>query len=162
MSLDFPPMVGISRRVWSYGYRDHGPLEGPKIDIAENMGGTVTSVEPRFGEHLWTVKWDNGQVSKHYATSLNCIGRFNHVSEYDAAVQAVRVLGPVEVTIGPQGGFRGAKLRLEYDGAAGDIELYKWDRKLWFDCLEGKARQAGVEITTVHLPPKRRKKGGTP
>ena len=159
MPLDFPPQIQIGSRVWTTrGYSDHGPLEGPKIDIAGNMAGTISSAETPYGEfgsRLYTVNWDNGQVSKHYATGLFCIGRFDKLSEF---IGAIRVLGPVELTVGPQGGFRHTKLRLEYDGAAEDIEVS--DRNLWFGHIEDIAKKAGVEITTVKLPPKRRKKGG--
>jgi hypothetical protein len=44
-------------------------MEGPKIDIAPNMGGTITGTEKPYltmDQLLYTVRWDNGQVSKHY------------------------------------------------------------------------------------------------
>ena len=157
MESGFPPPLQIGSRVWTCGgYRDHGRLEGPKIDVAANMGGTVAAAGSPYGtisNLLYTIKWDNGQVSKHYSTGLFCIGRFDTLSEFVAAIQ---VLGPVELTIGPQGGFRHVKLKLDYDGTPQDVQLF--DRGLWFGHIEAIAKNSGVEISTIQLPPKPRKK----
>lgn len=160
MSSSFPPRVEIGRRVWSEGYWNHGPTDGPKINIDGNMGGTIRSNEPTYGGRgptLYTIAWDNGQVSKHYSDKLLCIGRFENLTEFLAAI---RVLGPVELTVGPQDGFRQAQLRMEYDGVADDVRVE--DRKVWVDYLEEIAKQAGVEITTIKLPMQRREKRREP
>lgn len=66
MHPQFPPQLEVGGRVWTTdGYTDHGPLEGPKIDITPNMGGTITAIERPYmtiDVLLYVVKWDNGQV----------------------------------------------------------------------------------------------------
>lgn len=159
MPANFPPLLKIGNRVWTtHGYSDHGPLYGPKVDIAANIGGTIVDIERPYrdiGNNLYTINWDNGQKSKHYASGLFCIGRFNTLSEF---VSAIRVLGPVELTVGPQGGFRHARLRLEYDGIAEDTELS--DQGYWFGHIETIAKRSGMQIATIQLPPKERKSRG--
>jgi hypothetical protein len=159
MDTQFPPPLTVGNRVWTTrGYLDHGPIDGPKSDIAPNMGGTITERGNvrGTGSPLYTVHWDNGQLSKHYSNGLFCIGRFQSRSEFE---DAISVGGPVELTLGPQGGFRHAKLILEYDGNSLDVEVY--DRRLWFGCLEHIAETTGAIVNTVHLPPKTRKTRST-
>lgn len=157
MERQFPPPLKIGTRVWTTGgYHDHGPIEGPKTNIAPNMGGTITATESPYYTIdllLYTVCWDNGQISKHYASGLFCIGRFQTRTEFEAAIN---VSGPVELTLGPQGGFRHARVRLEYDGHPQEVEIH--DRGLWIDCLERLARKNAVEIHTITLPARSRRK----
>ena len=109
-----PPQLDVGSRVWTTrGYRDHGPSDGPKIDIAPNMGGTITGTECPYSTMdslLYTADWDNGQTSKHYSKGLFCIGHFQSRSEFEAAIN---LAGTVELTLGPQCGFRHAKITLE-------------------------------------------------
>jgi hypothetical protein len=110
----FPPLLDVGSRVWTgRGYTDHGPLERPRVSIEPQTGGTVTAIERPYStieSLLYTVQWDNGQISKHYSNGLFCIGRFHSLLEFEAAI---RFTGPVELTVGPQGGFRHAKLCVE-------------------------------------------------
>lgn len=160
MEIRFPPLLTVGSRVWTtFGYSDHGPLDGPKFDIAPNMGGTIAGTERSYhtiDNLLYTVHWDNGQVSKHYANGLSCIGRFSTLCEFE---NAVNVTGPIKLTVGPQGGFRHVRLMLDYDGQSQDVEIY--DRRLWFDCLEPLAKKHGATINTTKLPPKIRGKPST-
>ena len=123
------------------------------------MGGTITETERPYytsDSLLYTVDWDNGQTSKHYSNGLFCIGRFQSRSEFEAAIN---VIGPVELTLGPQGGFRHAEIILEYDGDYQEAEID--DRSLWIDLLEPLAQKPGVIINTIKLSPKNRKKRST-
>jgi len=160
MQTTFPPPLSVGSRVWTgNGYRDHGPLDGPKIDIAPNTGGAIIRTERPYytiDTVLYTVQWDNGQVSKHYSNGLFCIGRYQTRSEFEAAIN---VTGPAELTLGPQGGFRHVKIALEYDGHPQDVEIY--DRGLWFGCLEALAKNHGAAINIIGLPAKTRKKRST-
>lgn len=157
MQTQFPPPLRVGNRVWTtHGYSAHGPLEGPKIDIAPNMGGTITGTERPYStmdQLLYTVHWDNGQISKHYSNDLFCIGRLQTRTEFE---DAIHVTGPIEVTVGPLGGFLHVKIALVYDGHAQDVEIY--DRGLWLDCLEPLAKKHGATINTIKLPPKARTK----
>jgi len=98
---------------------------------------------------LYTVRWDNGQVSKHYATGLFCIGRFQSLSEFK---QAISVEGPVELVLGPQRGFRAVKMRLEYDGELHEVELDQGDRSVWVNILDPMVREVGLPIEETILP----------
>jgi hypothetical protein len=157
LECEFPPPLEIGSRVWTVGgYHDHGPLEGPKINITPNMGGTITATESPYytmDSLLYAVHWDNGQISKHYTKGLFCIGRFQTRTEFEAAIN---INGTVELTLGPQGGYRHARVCLRYDGHPQEVEID--DRVLWIDCLERLARKNGVQIHTIILPPKSRKK----
>lgn len=160
----FPPPLVVDARVWTtYGYADHGPKEGPKVDIAPNMGGTITRTEQPYAtmdQLLYSVLWDNGQTSKHYWAGLFCIGRFKTPSEFEAAIHFT---GAIELTLGPKGGFRYVNFSLDYDGQPEDTETY--NRGLWLDYLQPLAEKQGVTIHTISLPPmtqpKKKKKRAT-
>lgn len=160
METQFPPPLTLDNRVWTaHGYSDHGPVDGPKIDIASNMGGTITGAERPYNTMdslLYAVHWDNGQISKHYSNGLFCIGRFQTRSEFEAAIYFA---GPIELTLGPQGGFRHVSFALDYDGQPQDVEIY--DRGLWFDCLEPLAKKLSATINTITLPRKKRNERST-
>lgn len=155
MDKNFPPSLVVGNRVWSNkGYKDHGPVTGPKINIASGTGGTITETEvPHLGSDslLYTINWDNGQRSKHYENGLFCIGKFATRTEFE---QAIVLVGPVKFTKGPQGGFRQIQFTVEYDGQISEVEIY--DRSLWFNCLEALAQKQEAKINIVMLSPKRR------
>lgn len=46
---------------------------------------------------LYAVRWDIGQTSKHYANDLFCIGRFETLEEFNAAIIPHE---PVQLTLG--------------------------------------------------------------
>jgi len=158
-SQTFPPALIVGGRVWTTnGYHDHGPHEGPKVEIAPNQGGTITATQrPYFtmDNLLYTVQWDNGQLSKHYYRELFCIGRFQTRAEFE---QAIRPTGAVELTVSSAGGFRHVRFELEYDGNRQTVELY--DRDLWFECVKALAEKTGCTISTTRLPGKKRSKQG--
>lgn len=151
MERVFPPPPTVGNRVWTTaGYQDHGPVGGSKTSIAPNMGGTIIATEsPYYSSDslLYTVRWDNHQISKHYANGLFCIARCQTQTEFEAAV---KLCGPVELTLGPQGGFRHAKVRIEYDGHPQEVEIR--DRGLWTSCVERLARENSIQIHTIALP----------
>lgn len=157
--LGFPPRLSVGSRVWSGdGYREHGPMEGPKVNIAVQIGGTVTAVTGSYmtmDNLLYAVRWDDGTTSKHYANGLTCIGRFQSLTEFDAAIQ---IEGPIEVTVGPQGGFREAKFTLIYDGRRGAVRLGQGDRDVWNRCVLPKVREQNLPIVETRLPGKKRAK----
>ena len=159
MNSIFPPVLAAGARVWTTkGYRDHGPIEGPKVDIAGSQGGTVqATTKPSYmmDQSLYTVRWDNGQTSKHYASGLFCIGRFGTFEEF---VVAIVPHEPIEVTLGPQGGFRAARFSLTYDGHTQIVSLLPDDRQLWFEVVEPIVKARGMKITEMRLTPTRAKK----
>ena len=146
----FPPRPAPGCRVWSgSGYRDHGPMEGPKIDIPPKLGGVVVAaVQPYLTMDflLYTVRWDNGQFSKHYFKELQCIGRFAEPAEFDSSIDLLAA----KVTVGPYGGFRGAEVRVRYDGVEQESRLSKDEEPLWRK-LERMAAPLGIEIEVVRL-----------
>jgi hypothetical protein len=96
------------------------------------------------------VRWDDGQVSKHYSGKLFCIGRFQSRAEFE---QAIKPAGVAELTVGPAGGFRHARLELEYDGKYQTVELY--DGAFWQECVEPVVKQSGCTISITRLPSKK-------
>lgn len=150
----FPPPLIIGSRVWTEsGYKAHGPREGPKVDIPEHLGGTIVSTEQPYytmDQLLYSVRWDSGQLSKHYAKELFGIGRFMTRTEFEAAIKP---LGPVELILGPQGGIRQARLTVEYDGCH---QLCEIDRALWLACIERIVKNAGLEVVSNKLSPRLR------
>ncbi len=154
-SPTFPPRPIVGNRVWTVrGYANHGPVDGPKVDIAPNQGGTITDTQKPYYtmDHLlYTVRWDNGQVSKHYYRELFCIGRFQNRTEFE---QAIKPAGAVEVTVGPAGGFRHVRFEVEYDGKHQAIELD--DRGFWLECVEAIVKKTGCTISTTKLPGKKK------
>lgn len=161
LSPTFPPRLIVGIRVWTTrGYRNHGPEYGPKVDIAPNQGGTITASQENsytrfFDDFLHTVRWDNGQESKHYSRELFCIGGFQSRTEFEEAIKPV---GVVELTVGPAGGFRRVRLELEYDGHQATVELC--DRVFWEECLESIVKKSGNTISITRLPSKRKIKAG--
>ncbi len=157
----FPPRLIVGNRVWTTtGFCNHGPESGPKVDIAPNQGGTITASQENsytrvLGDFLHTVRWDNGQESKHYSRELFCIGRFQCRTEFD---QAIKPVGVVELTVGPAGGFRHVRLELEYDGNQQTVELR--DPVFWEKCLESIVKKSGRTISITRLPSKREIKAG--
>ncbi len=153
----FPPLLIVGNRVWTDdGYPNHGPMEGPKVDIAPNQGGTITEIGHgghfTTGSTLYSVRWDNGQTSKHYRIELLCIGRFQTRAEFEATI---KLKGPVELTLGPGGGFRNACFELEYDGQLQKAILE--DERMWRECVEPVVRRSRRKIKTTKLPLTRRK-----
>src|ERR1700733_13021766 len=146
----FPPALSVGERVWTeHGYLNHGPLEGPKVDIAPNQGGAISAIEKPYytmDQLLYPVRWDNGQASKHYYKELFWIGRFQTREEFEIAVKPT---GAVELTVGPAGGFRRARFELEYDGQSQTVDVL--DRSLWLEFIEPLVTKAGLEISTTKL-----------
>jgi hypothetical protein len=119
--------------------------------------GIIAATEKPYStmDHLlYTVRWDNGQVSKHYFKELLCIGRFQTRDEFEAAI---KFEGEIQLTVGPQGGFREALMRVEYDGVRQEARLTKEDRELWDEFFEPLAKRQKVEIQRIKLPPAKRK-----
>jgi hypothetical protein len=147
----FPPTLAAGSRVWTeHGFQGLGPREGPKVDIAANQGGTIAHTEKpdhTRDQLLYVVRWDNGQVSKHYDKDLFCIGHFQCRAEFEAAIKPT---GDVRLTVGPAGGFRNAEFELEYDGHAQTAEVD--DRWLWFECIEPIVKKLGLKISPNRLP----------
>lgn len=157
METSFPPRPIPGGRVWSgFGYQDHGPMEGPKVNIDPRMGGVISGAVQPYSTMdflLYTVRWDNGQVSKHYFKGLFCIGRFSDPGEFESAIDLLEA----KLIVGPYGGFRGAEIKLRYDGVYQEAELYKSDEYLWRGILEKIAERRGIEVETVKLPVAKRK-----
>jgi len=158
MAAQFPPPLVVGARVWTqHGYPDHGPLEGPKVSVSPRQGGVVTAAEQPYQTMdflLYTVRWDNGQVSKHYYKELFCIGRFQNRKDFEAAI---RFIGEIHVTQGPQGGFRHAEMQVEYDGTLVSGRFDQEDRSTWLDFFEPLAKRQKIPIRITKLPSARRR-----
>ena len=159
ISSKFPPALIVSARVWTAsGYHDHGPPDGPKVNIPASIGGVIESFSKPYYtmDHLlYAIRWDNGQTSKHYEKDLFCIGRFKTFEEYRAAIMPHE---PVNLTLGPQGGFREASFAVTYDGQTQEAHLLQGDRQLWINCIEPIIREQNMKIVEIRLPSARKRK----
>jgi hypothetical protein len=148
----FPPPLVKGNRVWTTnGYRDHGPLKGPNVDIPPAMGGVIVNSRidlPSSDHLLFTIRWDNDQSSIHYTKQLFCIGRFASIVEFEAAIE----LECVTLSVGPNGGFRKAEIRLRYDGCDQLSNLSESNISYWVCFLDRIADRQGVKISTIALP----------
>lgn len=76
----FPPTLIVGNRVWTVaGYHDHGPIEGPKVDIAPNQGGTIAAIQKPYYtiDHLlYTVLWITGSCQSTTTKSCSVLGGF--------------------------------------------------------------------------------------
>jgi hypothetical protein len=70
---------------------------------------------------------------------------------------AIQFEGEIHVTLGPQGGFRGAEMKVCYDGTSMDGRHYQEDRDLWLEFLEPLAKRQRAEVQTTELPSARRR-----
>ena len=100
---------------------------------------------------LYVVRWDNGQISRHYERELLPIGRFPTRLEFEAAIKAK---GTVELTVGPGGGFKHVDLDFEYDGQSQSATIT--DERLWRECVAPIVTKLGLRISTTKLPMKKR------
>lgn len=136
------PQVGS--RVWTIlGYLQHGPMEGPRVDVPPNTGGVITSQESRFGSPLFRVQWDSGHKTAHYEKGLYCIGKFPNLQ---AMAAAIRELGKgAHAHLGPGGGLREFKMEIAGDPAI-PISLAAEQSSFWRNVLEPLLQEAGIEV----------------
>lgn len=150
------PRVGS--RVWTVaGYSDHGPMEGPRVDVPPNTGGVITSQEMRFGSALFFVTWDSGQRCAHYENRLHCIGPFRTLSDF---ASVVRESGrAARAHFGPGGGLRRFSMEIVGDSPL-SIDLSSEQSSFWREVLEPILEQAGIEVerTREKMAPRPRPK----
>ena len=115
-------------RVWTIrGYHQHGQLEGPKVDVPSNIGGTITWVEQRMC-YLYVVKWDTGQITKHYSSELFPIGLFQNIKDLEIALKSGK---NEEIIYTPSGSFKGFSISIsykenEYLFVVNKVNIYGW------------------------------------
>lgn len=147
----------VGSRVWTAsGYQDHGPLDGPKVTIPANVGGSVIATEKPYytiDQLLYVVRWDTGQTSKHYFKQLFCIGHFTDLKVFEEAV--ITASGTAELVLGPQGGFRemGAELVLA-DGSSVRLGLFEGQGRFWEEILQPMFRKSAIELKVTRLQAK--------
>jgi hypothetical protein len=67
--------------------------------------------------------------------------------------RAIKPTGVAELTVGPAGGFRHARLELKYDGTHQTVELY--NGAFWQECVQPIVKQSGCTILITRLPSKK-------
>lgn len=158
MEARFPPMLEIGSRVWlDRSYARHQEPGPPNTAMALLRGGKVIDTEKPFvtmDQLLYAVKWDDGQISKHYAGELFCTGTFGTYAEFEAAIE---LEGEITLTHGPRGGFREALIPMKFDGSSQKVRLT--DRYLWVNCLEPMAARDNIPVTTVVVQARGRVRG---
>lgn len=147
----------VGNRVWSMGgYPDHGPMEGPKVSIPADTGGSIVDTErpyPTMDQLLYVVRWDTGQTSKHYFKQLCGIGQYATFADFRRAIETAR--GKAEVVLGPQGGFRQANADLMLaDGSAARLEFYEGQGRIW-DYVKPLLVKSAVAVAETRLKAKK-------
>lgn len=91
----------VGKRVWSWGYRDHGH---DKVTVPPQTGGVITGHSSLCGNSLYSVRWDSGQTSTYYARELTSIGNCQTYTDFEGMIlkEALRA----EKVLGPSGGLR--------------------------------------------------------
>ena len=157
-----PPLTnpGIGKRVWTiHGLHDHGPLEGPKINVPPGTGGTIAATSKPYmtmDRLLFEVQWDTGQRSKHYRGDLLCIGSFQTLAEFEKAVATNG--HDAALLLGPQGGFREFSMEIGTGAEKLFLRIDQEQRNLWRDLVEPLVRRLKIEIVERRLPSTRRKR----
>ena len=143
----------VRKRVWTVsGFPQHGQYDGPKTDVPANTGGTIIREEQPYqtmDSLLYVVRWDSGEITKHYDSELFCIGQFQTLSDLEAALPFSEV---GELLVGPGGRFRGFTLQVSKDSF---ITLAQHQRRAWLD-LEPILKRRGIRIHTTRIPMKKR------
>lgn len=145
----------IGARVWAIdGLHEHGPAGGPKVDVPPDTGGIITHAEqpyPTIDMLLYVVKWDSGQVTKHYFKELVVLGPFTTFDEFrDAVLHG----SSAHLVIGPQGGFREFSMTVEKNGAPLQVRFVREQRDCWEYVLRPIIEAAGISIETERLEAK--------
>jgi hypothetical protein len=128
--------IDKGKRVWSKGYPNHGPLDGAKIDIATNIGGTIVAFSRPYSTmdfQLYEVKWDSGQTSKHYYKELQPIGTCKNWDDYEEILSTGE---NAKVIFGPRGGFKKFEMIIKYDGIKHLISLDSEQSSHWQEILD--------------------------
>lgn len=146
----------VNARVWTvHGLHQHGPMEGPKTDVPADTGGRIIGTEKPYytmDQLLYVVRWDTGETTKHYFKELFVIGPFEDFATFSRALVSAT---EVSVTLGPQGGFRGAEFSVS--SADGSVLLrYEQEQRSHWEIVRPILEQVGVEIRETRLAPKRR------
>jgi hypothetical protein len=153
--ITFPHVGG---RVWTIpGLQNHGPLEGPKVSVPANTGGTITGIEkphyaPTIGEDLYVIEWDTEQKTKHYFSGFGdvlCIGPFETLADFELAL---RTASTGELTRGPQGGFREFRATLHAPVGELLVVAVKEQNRIW-QYLEPLVQKAGIQLTETRIKP---------
>lgn len=153
--INFPR---VGSRVWTIpGLQNHGPKEGPFVNVSPNTGGKIVRIEkpwyaPTIGDDLYVVQWDAGLTTKHYFGEFGdvlCIGPFDTLADFELAL---RTATAGEVTIGPKGGFR--EFRAILHTAYGDLMVHavREQARIW-SYLEPLVRKAGLKLNETRLKP---------
>jgi hypothetical protein len=128
--------IDKGKRVWSYGYTNHGPIDGAKINIPGNIGGEIIFFTRPFStmDHfLYEVKWDSGHTSKHYFKDLEPIGWCKDWSEYETVLSTGR---NAKLTLGPLKGFRKFEMIIQFNGKEYFIHLSDGQHYCWQKIME--------------------------
>jgi len=152
----------IGSRVWTgSGYQDHGPLEGPKVTIPANVGGSVIATEKPYStidQLLYVVRWDTGQTSKHYFKQLFCLGHFADLKVFEEAIKTAS--GTAELVLGPQGGFREMRAELVLaDGSSARLGLFEGQSRFWEGILKPMFRKSAIQVKVTKLQAKSPRRG---
>jgi hypothetical protein len=94
---------------------------------------------------LYTVRWQSGQTTKHYFNHLFCIGQFQSLPEFLAAIRSAR---NARIAKGPRGGFREFTAEIPFEGAYLPLRYGKDLGSQYREFIEPVLEEAGITITS--------------
>ena len=134
------------------------PVVGSRICsvTGERYGAVVATEKPytTMDQLLYTIRWDDGEVIKLYESAFMSLGPFQTVSEYQAAIRGSAA--QPKLTLGPQGGFRGFEMTVQWEGATLRAFYGQREVAIYRQFIEPCLRQAGIKPEVIQLEGKRR------
>lgn len=138
------------------GFQNHGPMEGPRVNVRAELHGTVDTITTRFGSTLIHVVWDDTVRSAHYLTeAVLALTPFSEISQVEKCF--AETLQCCLLTVGPQGGFKDFRGTFVYDGKHFEIPTEVINRSLWSDIVEPLLKKHALEYEIARLPSTRKR-----
>jgi hypothetical protein len=148
-----------THRVWTAtAIINHGRMDGPKSNIPKNTGGVIASkeIEPLSQSFLYEIKWDTGQILKHYAQDFICIHPFQNLDEFSRSVSTCGKDATLE--LGPEGGFVSFKITVAHDGDEFQFHIDKAQGRHWRESIQSIIESSKVTVKEIRQAPKPRAK----
>jgi len=148
-----------SHRVWTTtAIINHGRMDGPKSNVPKNTGGVILSkqIEPLSQSFLYEIKWDTGQILKHYSQDFICLHPFQNLDEFSHAVSTSGRDATLE--LGPQGGFKSFTITVAHGDKDFQFHIYQAQGRHWRESIQSIIESSKVAVKELRQAPKPRAK----
>ena len=126
------------------------------------MHGSVIATEKPYmtmDQLLCTIRWDDGRQETLFDNDLVCIGLFQTVTDYQAAIR--QTAAGAKLTLGPNGGFRGFEMTVQLDGVGWRAYYGSRSGSVFHSIIEPCLKDAGITPEIVQLEKRPRIKRST-